>query len=90
MQPAQMIALVDSLGMVLLNQTQRVTLQPLREGILSLAIGERLESMRLVSCNSELGYYWARPQISLTQVIIGKYALWAKRIVLERRRILPW
>ena len=41
--PAQLIALVNSLGTGTLNQGQRETLQTLREGILSLAIGEQIQ-----------------------------------------------
>jgi integrase len=41
--PATLIALVDSLGNGSLNQRQRETLQTLREGILSLTLGEQLK-----------------------------------------------
>jgi hypothetical protein len=38
--PAELIALVDSLGSGTLNERQRETVQALRDGILSLAIAE--------------------------------------------------
>ena len=41
--PARLIALVDSLSNGTLNETQRETLQTLRDGILSLAIGEQIK-----------------------------------------------
>ena len=41
--PATLIAMVNSLGNGSLNQTQRETLQSLRDGILSLVIGEQLQ-----------------------------------------------
>jgi hypothetical protein len=40
--PAELVALLDSLGSGTLNKTQRETIQMLREGILSLAVRENV------------------------------------------------